>query len=57
LVVFLDLINGAGLFVGGLSLGWGEAAIAAGTISFQFTLQHVIIPAILKYFTPIGLDG
>jgi hypothetical protein len=55
--IFGTLLNGAGLFVGGLSLGWGEAAIAAGTISFQFTLQHVIIPAILKYFTPIGLDG
>lgn len=37
---------------------FGSTVIAAaGVLAVQQTIQHVLIPEILKYFTPVGLDG
>jgi len=51
------LLNGAGVLLGGFSFGWLEAAQIAGITAFQYAIQHVIIPDILKYFTPFGMYG
>lgn len=39
------------------TLGASQVAIIAGNIGLTEFLQNVIIPEIIKYFTPIGLNG
>ena len=39
------------------SIGAAQILETAGLVALQQTIQHVIIPDILKYFTPVGLDG
>jgi hypothetical protein len=41
----------------GFSLGTGELANIAAQTGITVTLNHVLIPEILKYFTPVALDG
>lgn len=43
--------------LGGFSLGASQIAITGGVIGLQTVIQHEVIPQIVKYFTPIGLDG
>ena len=39
------------------SLGTAQIAIGAGTIAFSEVSQHVLIPEIVKYFTPVAING
>ena len=59
---FISTLLGAGqLLLGSITgpptLGASDAVIFGGVISFQEALKHVILPKILKYFTPIAVDG
>jgi hypothetical protein len=51
------LVGAGQFFLSGFSLCTSEIAIIAANTALQETLQHVVIPEILKYFTPVGLDG
>ncbi len=39
------------------SIGVGEVAIMGAVTSFQLATKHIIIPQIVKYFTPVGMNG
>ncbi len=45
------------LFGDGFSFGTSQVIFTGGLIFVQHELQSTIIPAILRYFTPIGIDG
>lgn len=40
-----------------LSFGASQVAVMAGVTSLQEALQHFVIPSIVKYFTPVGING
>ncbi len=44
-------------FLGGITLGAAQVGFASATIAVQTTIKDVIIPLVVKYFTPIALDG
>lgn len=49
--------GGIQIFGDGFSFGTAQAGIIAGTVAFQYELSHTLVPDIIKYFTPIGING
>ena len=43
--------------LGGFSFGLTQVLIGGATIGLQEVLQHQVVPQIVKYFTPIAVDG
>ena len=39
------------------TFGFAEGATIAAVSGFQAMLKYTLIPSIIKYFTPIGIDG
>ncbi|HVW23021.1 MAG TPA: hypothetical protein VHB51_00855 [Candidatus Saccharimonadales bacterium] len=39
------------------SLGASQVAITAGIVATQQLIEHVVLPDIIKYFTPVGIYG
>ncbi len=39
------------------SFGTTQVAITAAVLGFQSTLQDVVLPHVLQYFTPVGING
>ncbi|MGH7234157.1 MAG: hypothetical protein ACREF7_01795 [Candidatus Saccharimonadales bacterium] len=51
------IISAVQVVAGGISFGITQIGIGAAGIAVQQVLQHQVIPEIVKYFTPIGIDG
>jgi hypothetical protein len=55
--LFSGLVGAFQIVSDGFTFGAAQAGIIAGNVALTETLQHVVIPDILKYFTPVGLNG
>ena len=59
--IFGDIISGgllvAQLFTDSFSFGTAQAVVFGITTSAASAVKYYVIPTLIKYFTPVGLDG